>query len=394
MSADGPDPGPRPARLALLLLLPLALLIVVVLLLVFSPRPPRRPPVAQPPQARALPRAAPAPAPAEGYLYCTWNVENLFDDQDDPKNHDTDEDWFAAHPELVRQKLDHLADALLALDGGRGPDILAVVEVENRHAVEMLRDTLNARLPTELRYDGLVHHDNLTGRRIEPALLTRLQVLDDPIGPPLAGRVPRTVVRKGADDPHDFGIRRVLEARLAADGVPLSVLVSHWTSRVTDETDVKRSAYADVLYAATLDLIRRDPAADVILSGDYNDEPTDVALVDHLHVTADPAAVRASDPQPRLLDLMAGRDPLSFGTYYYGRRWQILDHLVASPGLLDPDGWQVLPATLRVLDDPPLATGDARRPFRFGGPHDHAPRGYSDHFAVTVRLRLNPPALH
>src|SRR5947209_222683 len=42
------------------------------------------------------PRTAPA-ASAEGYLFCTWNVENFFDDQDDPQNHDEDEDWFAQH---------------------------------------------------------------------------------------------------------------------------------------------------------------------------------------------------------------------------------------------------------------------------------------------------------
>jgi endonuclease/exonuclease/phosphatase family metal-dependent hydrolase len=289
---------------------------------------------------------------------------------------------------LVRLTLDHLADALLRLGDGRGPDILALVEVENRRAVEMLRDTLNARLPTELRYDGLVHRDNLTGRRIEPAVLTRLRVLDDAPGPPLAGRVPKGARNRRAGDPHDFGIRRILEARLAAEGVPLTVIVSHWTSRVTDETDAKRSDYADALYAAVLDLLRRDADADVILSGDFNDEPTDVALVDHLRVTGDPALVRPGDPAPRLLDLMAGRDPVAFGTYEYGKRWQILDHIVCSPGLLDGAGWQVIPGTLRVANGPPLRSNTDRRPFRFGGPKQQGARGYSDHFAVTVRLRV------
>jgi hypothetical protein len=30
-----------------------------------------------------------------------------------------------------------------------------------------------------------------------------------------------------------------------------------------------------------------------------------------------------------------------------------------------------------------------KRPWRFGSEHDKGPRGYSDHFPVTVRLKVN-----
>src|SRR4051812_19512783 len=97
----------------------------------------------------------PEPLPgAEGYLFCTWNVENLFDDQDDLRNHDDDEDWFGHNPDAVYKKVYLLAGALIAQNDGKGPDILALVEVENRHAVELLRDALNAMLPTEWHYEG------------------------------------------------------------------------------------------------------------------------------------------------------------------------------------------------------------------------------------------------
>src|SRR3954463_175655 len=85
----------------------------------------------QPQFARPLDRPKPPPS-AEGYLFSTWNVENLFDDQDDPRNHDDEEDWFGRNPEAVHQKVALLTRALLAQNGGRGPDILALVEVENR----------------------------------------------------------------------------------------------------------------------------------------------------------------------------------------------------------------------------------------------------------------------
>lgn len=384
-----PDGGPRPDRLALLVGPALVLLIVVAALiwLLRAREGPAQAPAPAPRQPGPV-AEAPAPRTAEGYLFCTWNVENLFDDRDDPASRDEDEDWFGRHPEMVRLKVEHLADALLRLDDGRGPDILAVVEVENRRAAELLRDALNARLPTELRYDGLVHRDNLTGRRIEPALLTRLRVVGDSID---LGEIFGKASKARRKDPHDFGIRRILEARLEAEGAPLTVIVSHWTSRLTDQTDEKRSAYADALYGAFLDLHARDPLADVLFSGDFNDEPGDTALVSHLHVTGDPRLVRAPDRRPNLLDLMSDRDPDRFGTYFFRGRWEILDHIVCSPGLLDAGGWRVLPETLRVVNNFPLRSNTDRRPFRFGGPQNQSARGYSDHFAVTVRLIAGRP---
>src|SRR5512135_27540 len=84
------------------------------------------------------PPAPRPPAPAEGYLFCSWNVENLFDDRDDPRNHDEDEDWFGRNPDVVQEKVRLLAQALLVQNDGRGPDILAAVEVESLRAAELL----------------------------------------------------------------------------------------------------------------------------------------------------------------------------------------------------------------------------------------------------------------
>ena len=313
----------------------------------------------------------PSSGTGEGYSFCTWNAENLFDDEDDPQNRDDDEDWFGAHPEAVRLKVSRLAEALLTQNGGHGPDVLALVEVENRRAVELLQDALNDRLEEPWRYTGLIHRDNRTGRRIEPALLSRLPVRDD---------LTRT-----------FGIRRILEAHLEAAGAPLVVLVSHWTSRLRDGGVDKRFAYADALYAIYLDLRDADPAVDLLLCGDYNDEPGDPSLLDHLHAEWDPTQVVPDADPPRLYELLGGRDPNDWGTYFYRGRWQILDHLLAAPGLLDDQGWTVLPGTLRVENDDALRTQAGGPPFRFGGPRDEGkPRGFSDHFAVTVRLRLDP----
>lgn len=341
-----------------------AALLILLGLWLLTPRGPVNPP--RPP--------APVPAPgAEGYLFCTWNAENLFDDEDDPADHDPDEDWFAAHPGVVREKAARLAQALLLQNGGRGPDILVVVEVETRRAAELLRSALNDALPTADRYATLIHRDNRTGRRIEPAVLSRLPGRDD---------LTRT-----------FHADRTLEAHLVGPaGAPLVVLASHWTSRLRGETEGRRASYADHLYRAACDLTAADPAADVLIAGDFNDEPGDPSVVDHLHALADADrvldAARAGGPL-LLLDLTARLDPKrGEGTYFYGGRWQVFDHIVAAPGLLDQAGWRVLPETLHVENPVALRTGRDGRPWRFGGPTAVNPRGYSDHFAVSVRLAV------
>src|SRR2546430_1073255 len=68
---------------------------------------------------------------ARDVFFCFWNVENLFDDVKDPKNSDDDEAWFGSDRGAVAQKIDRLVKALLMMNEGRGPDVLAMVEVEN-----------------------------------------------------------------------------------------------------------------------------------------------------------------------------------------------------------------------------------------------------------------------
>ncbi len=138
-----------------------------------------------------------------------------------------------------------------------------------------------------------------------------------------------------------------------------------------------------------------EPAADILIAGDFNDEPGDPSVVKHLHAVADRHRVLDASRNGApllLLDLTAALDPRrGEGTYYYNGRWEVLDHVVASPGLLDDSGWSIRPETLRIENARSLRYGRAGRPWRFGGPTATTPRGVSDHFAVSVRLRVHSP---
>src|SRR5688572_14468204 len=73
------------------------------------------------------------------FLFCHWNIENLFDDEDNGRKGPGDRDYdplYAHNPDLLKLKLDKLTEAILRMNNGKGPDILALVEVEGVRAAE------------------------------------------------------------------------------------------------------------------------------------------------------------------------------------------------------------------------------------------------------------------
>jgi endonuclease/exonuclease/phosphatase family metal-dependent hydrolase len=317
-----------------------------------------------------------APAPenaAREYLFCFWNVENLFDDQDDQRHNKADQEydrWFSEDPAIRRLKYAHLSEALTRLNDGRGPDILAVAEVESMRAAELLRQALNDRLADPpLHYQHVLMKELAAGRHIAPAILTRLPVRSDKTR--LHGH-----------------LQRILEGHVEVNDHDLVILATHWTSRITDKDGSHRARYADQIYGTFRAMHKSNPQVDLLVCGDFNDPPDAPSVTEHLHATGDRAAVLRARGEPLLLDLMAGKDPEEFGTHYYSGRWYIFDQIVVSPGLLEPQGWGCDPNSVRTVNSLHRPTDKKRRPWAFGSPHDKYERGYSDHFPVTVRLKV------
>jgi endonuclease/exonuclease/phosphatase family metal-dependent hydrolase len=316
--------------------------------------------------------ATAAPEGSRDYLFCAWNVENLFDDQNDRRTAPGDKEydgWLSGQPEMLRLKLTKLTEALLQMNHGKGPDILAVVEVESMRAAELLQWALNTRLADPaLHYQNVLMKEVSSGRHIAPAIITRLPVVRD-----------RTRLLASR--------QRILEGRVVVDGHELIVLASHWTSRLREENQKGRLDYADKLYGQASAIYRANPDADFLICGDFNDTPQDVSVSERLHANA--AARPASTPAGKLqlLNLFADKDPAVYGTHNHNGRWYIFDQLVVSPGMLDGAGWSCDPASTQTVKL--TRPGDRNaRPWRFGGEKETAPRGYSDHFPVTVRLRV------
>ena len=318
---------------------------------------------------------------ANDYLFCFWNLENFFDDHDDHDDHrenraDREYDaWFAHDDKALQLKLSHLSEALIGLNHGKGPDIIATAEVEDPRAAELLREALNQRLSDpSLHYTNVLMKDLSAGRHIAPAIITRLPVQRD-----------RTRLH---------GSRlRILEGHIKVNNHDLVVIASHWTSRLSDKEGSDhggRAKYGDQIHGLFRGMYKSNPQVDFLVCGDFNDDPWDKSVTEHLHATGNKEDVLDRGRGDMLLDLFANKDPdAGFGTLY-GGKWHIFDQVAVSPGLLDEQGWSCDPSTARTVTVTANPHDHKHRPWRFGSPHDKHPRGYSDHFPVTVQLRLHP----
>lgn len=314
----------------------------------------------------------PPAVPPGDYLFAFWNVGDFFDDQDNPNEKDAAEDWFGQNAEAFRLKADCLAEIVTQMNGGRGPDILAMCEVESRRSLEALREAANQRLEaaghTDAQYSHILFIEDRTGRGFAPAILTRLPVVAD-----------RT--RKLGSG----GLRRILEGHIISGEYELTVIVAHWTSRVSDAQGVNRMKYAESCYGRYRAILHENPNAAVIICGDFNDDIQDASLKTGLRIVTDrESALAAREPRP--LNLMAGFDRRKEGTIYY-RGWSVFDHIHISRGMLDGPGWRAVPESIAIFATDAMREGKNGEPKRFQRKFPLT-RGYSDHFPVTVQLKI------
>jgi len=366
---------PTSVRVAVVLT---GVVIVVVGVLVFANLPPPGGGTTLGPDGGATERPGGEAPPvsdtgAGTYTFCFWNVENLFDDQEDgrggaDKAFDT---WMASDATARERKLAKLCDVLLSdeLNGGKGPDIVALAEVESDRAAELLQNALNARLTDEkLRYGAraFVSPGRGAGRHIGPALIARLPI----------------------DRPSQLGERqrlRIMETRVRAGGHALTVIASHWSSRLSDKTGANRAKYADVIYGRFKELYTADAAVELLVCGDFNDDPTDASVTEHLCAVGDAEAARGA---AKLFDPFFALFEQGKLTHYHSPKGHVFDHICLSPGLLGGAGWSYVEGSARIV---PMFASRNGHPNRFGSRSDKrawGSRGASDHFPVTVQLQV------
>lgn len=204
------------------------------------------------------PQKTPPPKPRVFDGSCTvasYNVLNLFDDQDDPYHNDE------STPPKPREQLEQVAATIRRLDA----DVLALQEVENRGYLQRFIDTM---LP-DLGYEHVVLHEGNDLRGIDVAVLSRL-----PVGPVTSYR--HLEFKDGKGQPMSFQ-RDLLRAHIEPPGTPaFDVFVAHLKSKRGKDTEdslAVRLGEAGQIRRIFDDLLDADPQARFVLCGDFNDTP-------------------------------------------------------------------------------------------------------------------------
>jgi endonuclease/exonuclease/phosphatase family metal-dependent hydrolase len=310
-------------------------------------------------------------ARSEEFFVGSWNLENLFDTKDDPAVN-LDEEYT---PEAARHwtkerldiKLKNQARIISKMNSRKGPDILGVCEVENKDVVQMLVDQLKS---LHRKYE-IIHRDSPSERGIDCAIVYDSNVFE--------------LVEPKFHHVNSGNTRDIVEAKLKHNGAVLYVFMDHWPSRFHDDT--YRDKAADVLRKRVDEILLADPKADIIMLGDFNDEPDNESIRDHLR------AVKTADQAKdgKLFDTLAPLKDSKLGTIVYKNEWELIDHVIISPGLLDPAGFQWKKDSSRRIDFPelifrPRGKGEIPRPNQSYTRNDFHPSGYSDHLPVGCIL--------
>ncbi|HEX7061117.1 MAG TPA: endonuclease/exonuclease/phosphatase family protein [Woeseiaceae bacterium] len=342
---------------------------------------PEAPSPAQPPTETAgeAPQATPA------VTLMTFNVENLFDTRDDPGKDDatylplamkaSDEhraacarvsnprwrdeclhwDWNEA---IVARKLAVVGDAILQVGNGRGPDIVALQEVENLAILERL---VTERLAGRGYTPVLIEGDDERG--IDVAFLTRL--------PLAAPAVLHRIEFEGVDDASEADTRGILEATFRLpDGSLLSGFAVHFPAPFHPPS-MRRDAYA-ALNALAAALPDDRPA---FAAGDFNTTSEEDRERHMLERFARPGWTVVHE---------TGCGACK-GTSYYPPTdsWSFLDMLLWRPAEERGDGttWRLRPGSVAIANQTPAQVTPDGTPARFALP---AGTGVSDHWPLVA----------
>lgn len=212
----------------------------------------------------------------------TFNVENLFDTEDD---HQKDDETFlplskkgtAAHkrgckqikvekwrnqclnwdwsPENLKIKMERLAKVIRAVNQGRGPDLLFLQEVENRKVLEILR----TEYLSDLGYQPAILTEGQDKRGIDVAILTKWKSTKYPMLHPVSF--------KGVNKTVQDDTRGILEAQFVTPlGVPVIAYSVHFPAPF-HPVDLRKQAFA------RLNLLAKSHAsknAFIVAGGDFN----------------------------------------------------------------------------------------------------------------------------
>lgn len=312
-----------------------------------------------------------------------YNVENLFDTENDPITFDDDrtpngkDHWTE---EIYQDKVKKMAKVIAEVGkdvSNNAPALIGLAEVENRKTVEALANDPQL-LP--LKY-GIAHFDSPDRRGIDVALLYQKHIFQ-----PTNISKHELIIYDNEDRDKRRYTRDQLLVSGMLDGEKIHVIVNHWPSRSGGEarSRAKRMAAAELNMKLIDSLQSNDPYAKIITMGDLNDDPTSPSV----KKVMDAKGKRDKVKDKGLYNPMEPMYKKGLGTLAYRDGWNLFDQIIISEPLIRKDfsSFRFYKAGIHnknYLSNPKgRYKGYPYRSFANGA----YTGGYSDHFPVYIYL--------
>jgi predicted extracellular nuclease len=309
------------------------------------------------------------------YMVAFYNLENLFDTINDPNTRDEeftpegDNQWGT---ERYNNKLNNLAKVISSMNGGKGPDIMGVCEIENSNTLKAL---VNTPALKAMHY-GIIEQESPDQRGIDVAFIYKEDVLPfvsfTTLPVPLPDSVPPT--------------RDIMLVQTEIDENPINFIVCHFPSRSEgrEKSEYKRIEAAKVVKHFIDSLTAANPKDNILVMGDFNDEPTDSSIN---------KVINAGDPDGKevktMFNLMYPLKNKGLGSYKYRDDWNMLDQIIVNDNLYEGNNClQYTKESAGIFAEDWMKQTEPKylgSPLRtFGGKKYLA--GYSDHFPVYINI--------
>ena len=327
----------------------------------------------------------PNPLPAAGadqFSIAAMNLENFFDDIDEPG---IKEDVVSA--EIFERRLRKISAAIR--ENLRSPDVIGVIEVENLAALKRLAVRLNSDSTksggADPRYEAYLIDGN-DGRGIDNGYLikaSRVKVLEvRQVGKNDEYKNPKTGESDRLNDRPPLMLRASLTGPKSGEAFEFTAVVNHMKSMLgysdpkqQDNVRMKKRLQAEFLAKFVQDRQKADPAERMVLLGDFNSYQFNDGILDMIGIIKGEPAPRDQvlnySPDivdPNLINLVDLIDPSQRYSYTFDGNAQVLDHILITQTLKDHiKGF----GFARVnADFPEVLKNDPSRPERFS---DHDP---------------------
>jgi endonuclease/exonuclease/phosphatase family metal-dependent hydrolase len=312
-----------------------------------------------------------------------YNVENLFDTENDPITFDDDrtpdgkDRWTE---EIYKDKVEKMAKVIseIGLDVAQNPPaLIGLAEIENRKTVEALA---NDKALLDKDY-GIAHFDSPDRRGIDVALMYQKALFK-----PTNISKHELLIYDNNDASKRVFTRDQLLVSGFLDGDLIHIIVNHWPSRSGGEArSRKKRMDAAMLNKRIIDSLQsNDPYAKIITMGDLNDDPTSPSVKKILETRGTKDNVHEFD----LYNPMEQMFKKGIGTLAYRDGWNLFDQIIVTQALLGNDYSTYRYYKAGIYNKNYLSNPRGRykgypyRSFANGG----YTGGYSDHFPVYIYL--------